>query len=256
MKSEIVFRPFLKQQEFLQSGARLKGAFAGKRGGKTEIGAIQSIIYQEQKLDYNANGIDPYLGVIIAPTIDMLRRLSLKKFIAYAHPFIKNYNKTTHEITWHDDSLIYGLSADRPERIEGIKANWVWCDEVFQMNEQLFLEVRARTSDTLGNIICTGSLGVNFVNPKLHWAYRYFKEKPSEGVSVFEWKTSDNPYFPKDEIESLKNTLDPQTFRAMFKINWNTIPRSAVYHQFDNDNVLSNYSYNPELKTYVAIDWG
>ena len=93
----------------------------------------------------------------------------------YAKPFIKDFNKAKSEITWIDDSIIYGLSGDKPERIEGLKLHWAWCDEVLQMSEQLFLEVRARTSDTQGNIICTGSLGLQFINPKQHWAHKHFK---------------------------------------------------------------------------------
>lgn len=123
---DILFNPFSIQQEILASRKRITGCFAGKRSGKTEIGAIKSIMYQEIKPNYDPNGIDPYIGLIIAPTNDMLRRLSIKKFLAYARPFVKNYNKSTQEIEWHDGSLIYGISADRPQRIEGIKAHWGW----------------------------------------------------------------------------------------------------------------------------------
>ena len=241
------FHAFDKQKDFLNDTHRIRGAFAGKRGGKTEVGAIAAIELQETKPNHIDKGIDPYLGAIIAPTADMLRRLSLKKFKAYAHPFIARHHQTTHEIKWHDGSEIYGLSATKPERIEGIKANWIWLDEVFQMSEDLFLECRARLADTQGYLICTGSLGQQFVNPKLHWVYKYFKEFPSVITSCHEWATADNPHFPKDELEDLKNTLDPETYRMMFTINWD---------RFDESNIMDTYTYNPSLKTYVAIDWG
>jgi phage terminase large subunit len=252
----IAFHAFDKQKAFLNDTCRIRGAFAGKRGGKTEVGAIAAIELQQNKPNHVDKGIDPYLGAIIAPTSDMLRRLSLKKFKAYAHPFIKSHHQTTHEIKWWDDSEIYGLSASKPERIEGIKANWIWLDEVFQMSENLFLECRARLADTQGFLICTGSLGQQFVNPKLHWAYKYFKENPGDITSCHEWSTSDNPYFPKEELEDLKNTLDPETYRMMFTINWDSTPKTAVYHQFNEANIIDNYSYNPALPTYVSIDWG
>lgn len=254
--SDIVFEGFGIQNKILRDDHRIIGAFAGKRSGKTEVGAIKSILWQEEKEGHNSKSVDPFLGVIMAPTFDMLRRLSLKKFMAYAEPFIKDYNKSTAEITWHDGSIIYGLSADNPERIEGIKANWIWLDEVFQMSEQLWLEARARTADSRGKIIATGSLGVQFINPKQHWAHYYFKEKPDKNTVCYEWGTKDNPYFPQDELENLKEVLDPISYRAMFEINWDTVPKSAVYADFDNDNVIDNYVYNPDLPTYVSIDWG
>lgn len=124
--SDLRFKAFREQALFLTDKSRVILAACGKRFGKTEMGAIKSIMMQETKPNYSSGSIDPYIGVIIAPTMDMLRRLSMKKFLSYAEPFIKNYNKSTFEVEWHDGSLVYGLSADRPQRIEGIKAHWGW----------------------------------------------------------------------------------------------------------------------------------
>ena len=238
------------------SDKRITGAFAGKRGGKTEAGAIKAIKLQEQKLNWVPNNIDPYLGVIIAPTYDMLRRLSLLKFSAYAKNAIVGHNKSIQDLTWHDGSKVYGLSGENPKRIEGIKANWIWLDEVFQLSEQLFLECRARIADSKGYLFCTGSLGVQYVNPRQHWAYKYFLSNPDENTACFEWSTGDNPYFPQDELESIKNNLDPATFRQMFEICWDVSPINAVYGTFDEGNIVRSYNYNKDLETYVAIDWG
>lgn len=261
--TDLVFKPFDKQKDFIRSKARFKGAFAGKRGGKTEVGAIASIVLQETRPNYKSNGIDPYLGIIIAPTNDMLKRLSWKKFLAYAKPcgMIKQDWKAPLEIEWHDskdqdESQIYGISGDKPERLEGVKANWIWIDEVFQIKEQLFLEAIARVSDSKGCIICTGSLGIQFVNPKQHWAYKYFKEEIDEEFECFEWSTADNPYYPQEELERNRNLLDPRTFRAMFEISWDVIPKNAVYNNFSDDNIIHNLQYNPKLPVFCCVDWG
>jgi len=260
--NDLVFRPFNKQIPVLTSEKNIIGAFAGKRGGKTEVGAVKSALFQEQKpnKEFFSSGIDPYLGIIIAPTTDMLRRLSMKKFLAYARPFIndinQDYNKSTFELTWHDGSMVYGISADKPQRLEGVKAAWIWIDEVFQCKEEIYLEALARIADSDGYVICTGSLGVQYINPKLHWAHRYFKEQPDSDTICFEWKSSDNPYFPTKTLERARSNLDPKTYRAMFEIDWDTIPQSAVYSDLDADNFIKNYKYNPHLHTYISIDWG
>lgn len=251
----IVFRPFKQQRNFLLDNHRIKGAFAGKRGGKTEVGAISSIMVHETKAGWIDNKIDPYLGVIVAPTYDMLKRLSWRKFLAYARPFITRNIRSPLEITWRDNSVVYGISADNPKRLEGIKANWIWLDEIFHMDEQTFLECRARVADSKGMLICSGSLGIDYINPKLHWAYKYFKEIPDENTSCHEWSTADNPYFPVEELESLKNALDPETFRSMFTINWDVIPKNAVYADFSDINI-SQVQYDKNLPTFVSIDWG
>lgn len=120
------FKPFDKQREFLTDKSRIRLIASGKRSGKTECGAIESIIHAETQPGYDGSAVDEYIGIILAPTQDMLRRLSLKKFLGYAKPFQPDVHRTFNEIRWHNGSLIYGLSADRPQRMEGIKASWVW----------------------------------------------------------------------------------------------------------------------------------
>lgn len=108
------------------SDARIRLAAASKRAGKTEAGAIEAIIHAEKRPGYVDNRIDPYLGVVIAPTTDMLRRLSLQKLKAYGAGMIAAHHETHGEITWHNGSKILAISADKPQRLEGIKASWVW----------------------------------------------------------------------------------------------------------------------------------
>jgi len=254
----VIYKAFPKQVNFHKSQARIRGAFAGKRGGKTECGAIEAIIHTENQIGFVNKGIDPYLGLIIAPTKDMLRRLSLKKFLAYARPFQFTHHKTFGEIKWHNESEVLCISADEPKRIEGVKANWAWIDEVFQVDHAVFLEVQARLSDTEGKLWCTGSLGVQYRNPRAHWAYKEFKEiENTDGtVECFEWTTADNPHFPRKEITRLKQTLDPLTFRQMFELSWDVPSNALVYGDFGAANVVRGYNYNPNRETWVSIDWG
>jgi len=252
----IRYKPFPIQQRFHRSNAKIRGGFAGKRGGKTEAGAIETIIHAEEKKGYKEGSIDPFIGVVISPTSDMLRRLTLQKILSYGSHFISNHHQTHQEFHWHNGTIIYGISADKPQRLEGIKASFIWLDEVFQMSEQIFLESMARVADTQGYIWCTGSLGTQYTNPKSHWVYKHFKEKPLADSECFEWSTAQNPYFPREEIERLKDTLDPRTFRQMFEIDWSVPGTALVYDEFDDANILENYAYNPRLETYCVIDWG
>ena len=255
----MIFKPFRQQREFLNARTRYRrrGAFAGKRGGKTEIGAIEGIIHTENQIGFRPNGRDPYLGLIVAPTHDMLMRLSLKKFMAFAKPFNPHLRLSPiPTVTWGNGSIVYGMSGDKPRRMEGEKANWVWLDEIFQMQEQLYLEAQARVADNEGNIWVTGSLGVQYTNPKQHWVHKRFKQRPDAQTGCFEWATADNPHFPRDEIESLKDTLDPQTFRQMFEISWDTQSSALVYEEFDAANLINGYKYDPALETSVSVDWG
>lgn len=239
----------------MRSAARVRGAFAGKRGGKTEVGAIEGVIRTELRKGFVDNGRDPYVGIIIAPTHAMLKRLSLMKFLAFSVPFKPRVVGT--DVFWHNGAIVYGISADNPQRAEGIKANWVWMDEGFQMKEQMLLEAKARVADTEGDIWITGSLGVQYNNPKAHWIYKHFKQNPDEDTQCFEWGTSENPYFPKREIERLRRSLDAKTFRQMFELSWDVQGTNLVYEDFGEETLLkAPYKFNPMLPTYIAVDWG
>ena len=122
----IHYKPHDFQRRFHLSKARIRLAAASKRAGKTEAGAIESIIHAETQPGFINNGIDPYLGVVIAPTTDMLRRLSLQKLKAYGQSMITQHHETHGELTWHNGSKILAISADKPQRLEGVKASWVW----------------------------------------------------------------------------------------------------------------------------------
>ena len=124
------------------------------------------------------------------------------------------------------------------------------------MDEQIFLEAIARVSDTVGRIWITGSLGIQYTNPKNHWLYRRFKETTITDSEIFEWHTGDNPYFPKEELERLKYTLDGKSYRALFEINWDIQPSNVVYEDFSKENLLQEYKYDPLMETSVCIDWG
>jgi hypothetical protein len=175
----------------------------------------------------------------------------------FAKNFQHRFIKSPHPVyTWHNNTIVYGLSGEKPERIEGLKLNFIWIDECWQVSEQLWLECQARVADTQGKIFCTGSLGVQFTNPKRHWAYRDFVEKPIDGSRLIEWSTADNPHFPRSELVRLKNNLDPKTFKQMFEIDYNVVNKNAVYDTFDDGNIIEDYTYNPALETWVSIDWG
>jgi len=252
------FHAFKQQSQIIKDKEnRIKCAFAAKRSGKSEACYVESIIKGNNQPGYVNNGRDPYAMAMIAPTQDMLTRLVWPKFRMFAKASEGHFTKRPDIFYFKkSNTILYGISAEKIERMEGLKLSHIHMTEAFQMKEYAFLEALARTSDTRGTITIDGSLGPQLINPKSHWLYRTFKESPFPGAKIWEWKTEDNPYFPKDELDTMRDALDPQTYRSMFEIEWDTIPINAVYADFSEDNIMDNYVYNPDLPTYVSIDWG
>lgn len=254
----MIYSPFKQQQDFFLSKARIRCLFAAKRAGKSEIMHLDTITKLEQRPNYDVKSNDPYMTALIAPTEQMLKKLIWPKFFSFAAPFInpdRDFNKTENRLQWRNGSVVYGISAEKIKRMEGLKLNHVAIDEAFQMTEHVLYESLARVSDSKGTIVIGGSLGTEINNPKSHWLYQMFKQKEFEDSEVFEWTTSDNPHFPQDELERLKNTLDPRTYKQLFTIDWNTPPTNIVYDNLSEDNFIQ-YVYRDNLPTYCCIDWG
>ena len=250
------FNPFDIQEEFLLDEHRVRCLFAAKRGGKSEAAYVDTIMKGVNKVGYIDNGRDPYLMAIVAPTQDMLTKLVWPKFMQFAAHLCKRFVQKPDIFEFKNGSVIYGISAEKINRMEGLKLYHVHLTEAFQMKQIALLESMARTVDTKGSITIDGSLGPQLINPKQHWLYETFKEKSFPDAKIWEWTTLENPHIDPEEIERQKEFLDPITFRSMYEINWDTIPLNAVYHEFSDDNIMQSYTYNPALPTYVAIDWG
>jgi phage terminase large subunit len=187
----------------------------------------------------------------------MLQKLVWPKFTKFAKPWIKEFIPSANKIICNDnETIIYGISAEKISRMEGLKVHHIHITEVFQVKEEVFLESLARTTDTKGSITIDGSLGPQMINPKSHWVYKRFKENHFPDSKVWEWRTIDNPYIDKSEIERMKESLDPRTFRSMFEIDWNSAPLHAVYDDFDSENIIDSYQINTKLETIISFDWG
>lgn len=259
MTNDIRWRGFKQQAQFLRDQSRIRCLLAAKRSGKSEPAYIDTILKCENQPGYVDDGIDPYLCAIIAPTDPMLKRLVWPKFRKFAAPFEADFNKVDNVFTWDNpkrDSIIYGVSAQKISRLEGLKLYHIHITEAFQMSDEVLFEALARVSDTRGTITIDGSLGPTIPNPKAHWIYQTFVKNPFPDSRVWIWFTRDNPHFPKDELDRMRNALDPVTYRQMFEMDFDTVPSHAVYSELDPGNFTTGYAYNPELPTYVSIDWG
>lgn len=250
------FNPFPIQEEILRDDHRVRCLFAAKRSGKSEVAYIDTIMRGVNKIGYIDNGRDPFLMAIVAPTQDMLTKLVWPKFMQFAKPFEKRFVQKPDIFEFKNGSVIYGISAEKINRMEGLKLYHIHLTEAFQMKQIALLESMARTMDTKGTILIDGSLGPQFINPKQHWLYSTFKENKFPDSRIWEWTTLENPYIDPQEIERQKEFLDPITFRSMYQIDWDTIPLNAVYSEFTDDNIMESYAYNPKLPTYVSVDWG
>ena len=201
---EITLSDFQERAVF--SDSRFTAIISGIQGGKTFAGAVWS------RMQYDNNPDDD--GLICAPTYKILSQSTLPKFFEI-NKDLKPYYKESKGIIEVPGrkGVIYIRSTENPNVIEGMTLRWIWPDEAGQMKLQAWINIQGRVSILKGKVFITST-------PYLfNWLVTDFYKQWKDGnrdYNVVQFRSVDNPYFPQEEFERVKNTMDKRTFERRY----------------------------------------
>jgi hypothetical protein len=235
---------------------RIRVAVTGARGGKTTCGVADCRDKALLQPHYDHLDIDkgePYTIAIGAPDYPTLERVVLPAWLR-AIPrklIVKPYHGVKREMEIQGrlgPTHIYFLSAGRPESWQGLKLYGAWIDEFPLIDENMFNEVQARLSDRKGWLLLTGTpRGPNWAKERL---YNASVNKTDPELFFITWKTLDNPYIPREEIERLRKTMPPKYFRRTFEASWD-IFEGQIYEEY-----LEAFHVRPESEFTFVLPSG
>ena len=246
---ETTIRLHPKQFDAYNFTKQFGAAIAGVQSGKTYVGAL----WAGKKIGEFPQGI----GIIAAPTYKILEQSTLQKFFTL-FPELKKYHKEQKgEIQLPEGGTVYIRSMDSPLGAEGVTANWIWADEAGQMPRLAWTVMRSRVSTTGGQIFFT----TTWYN--LGWLYQDifipWQNKTDNHIDVFQWRSIDNPFFPKEFYEAEKSRLAPEEFARRYDaiptkmegLVWD-IPQSQIIQETERIKAqLSNAE-----RVFGGVDWG
>lgn len=222
---------------------------AGHRGGKTFVGAVWAGIKIQEMPENTA-------GAIIAPTFAILRQATLDTFFRLFPQYRQFYKEQKSVLELPGNKTVYIRSADEPLSLEGMTLHWAWGDEVGMWKRLAWDIIRARLSTTRGQFFGTTTpynMGFMFTDVWQPW-----KERQDDKIDIFQWKSIDNPYFPKEFAEAEKKRLSPQDFSRRYEGTF-TKMQGLVYDlpraQILPPHEIDLFSSNPDI-TIAGIDWG
>ncbi len=231
------------QDQAIFAPQRFKALVAGLQSGKTIGGAVWSRIQ-----------FDTYpkeTGLIVAPTYKILTQSTLPKFFELNPDLKRFYKKGDSEILIPDRGTIFIRSTENPNVLEGMTLRWAWADEAGQMKLEAWINLQGRLSILRGNLFCTTTPYT------LNWLYTDFYEQWRKGnpdYLVVQFRSCDNPYFPKEEYERVKATMDPRTFRRRYDGLFEKM-EGLVYEDFMPLHVVP--PKETRFKEVICgIDWG
>jgi phage terminase large subunit-like protein len=189
--------------------------------------------------------------LLAAPTYKVLQQSTLKKFFSEFGWYRQFYNESKNVIALPTGGNVYIRSTDDPFGLEGMTVASAWLDEGGQMKADVYTVVQARVAIARGQILIT-------TTPyNMGWLYQEVvkpAQNDTEHYTVVNWSSEQNPYFPKEEYERVRRTMDAVTFdmryRGVFRKR-----HGLVYPAFD-EHALYNDPPKGFNEVIGGIDWG
>jgi phage terminase large subunit len=217
------FKPHKGQATVLASARRFVATISGVQGGKTTVGAIW--LLREIYRDYQAGIKGDYC--IAAPTNKVLQQSTLVKFREYfpSDWGVYREQKQVFELKW--GGTIFVRSAEDPNLLEGMTLRAAWLDEAGQMKASVWTIMQARVA--IASKTGSGRILMTSTPYAQNWYYRdIFKKcawlngKEQRGpainpdLEIVTWGSSDNPYFPIEEMERAKSSMSQALFERRY----------------------------------------
>ncbi len=215
----------------------------GRRFGKT--------IYWVNKL-IKCAWEDPGNYAYILPTTTQAKMVAWQMFIEYfPDPFKPDKWKNESEL-WLSNlkggKIILG-GADNPDRWRGVKLKGAIFDEFADMKPYIIDVIEPALGDYTGFGVFLGTpkgynhfyemfiKDVNFNDPTYE-SYNGNRILSNPLYKSFKFKTSDNPYFPKESLEQAKTNLTDEMFRQEYEASFENFT-GLIYREFmDNKEEL------------------
>lgn len=165
------------------------------------------------------------------------------------------WNKTDRIIEIRGGGIIYYTGCDDPMKIRSINASDIFIDEVSQLDENEFNELKMRLR------VNVGSLQIKAVtNPanKSHWLYKRFVLNKTEEREMIYANSLNNIYLPKRTLDHLHN-LKGETFDKMVLGQWLS-QEKIIYKQFNPQYHVKDFNWKDMVKDFedffISIDVG
>ena len=180
--------------------------------------------------------------------------------------FIKDFNRDTWTITYHNGSQLIFMSesydTDKDlNRFRGLEINGAGVDELNEIQEHTFFKIFERC----GTNFIENMPPIKFLatcNPSHGWVKEKVYDKYVTDALPPSWayipaKITDNPHVPEEYLQSLRNNMPPDEYRMFVEGDWNVFKiENPFFYAFNPSNHLSKESvYNPNRQLYMSIDF-
>lgn len=245
------FKPHSPQQvRAIESKAPIILLATGIQFGKTTVGALRMKMAMHEFNDKEDNFL------VCSPTYKILSQSTLPPFLRFMEGY-GHYNKQDAVFEMYNGGRCYFRTGQDPNSVVGItNVRFIYGDEAGMYSLLFWENIQARAAfKQATTIITTSPYTLNWVykdliRPKLKDA----TARPD--VEYIKAKSTDNPYFPLDYYERMRETMEPRRFNMMFGGEWEKA-EGLVYNCFDeHENMCNPVDLPYGTKIVAGVDWG
>jgi len=249
MAAKLEWEPHsVKQEQAVFSEKPLTVLATGIQFGKTISGAwwLKRRIHKHPDPDYN------YL--VTAPTYKVLEQATLPAFLKIMEGW-GEYSRQRAVFKCYNGPQVYFRTNTEPDSIVGLtNVMGIWGDEAGKYTLYFWENMQGRSSFKKCPVLLTTSPYT------LNWIYKDLIRPTLKGerddICLIQANSAENKYFPRDEYEKKKLTMDPRRFNMMYGGEWNRMA-GLVYDCWDDiHNTIEPFQLPQGTKFYGGIDWG
>jgi len=194
----------------------------------------------------------------VGPTYRQAKRIAWQYMKDYGEKyFAKPPAESELKITLHGDRTIYCLGADNPDSLRGMYLDGGVGDEYALFRPSVFSQViRPALSDRNGWwVFASTPRGKNL----FHAEYKRGLGLPSKYYTML-LRASSSGIISKEELESLRDDMDPEEFAQEYECSFDSALKGAIYADEINsvfyEGRVQPDLYEPALKVNVVFDLG
>lgn len=216
---------------------------AGRRGGKTKIGAVATA--------RKSGSMPKGRYWACAPTFPLLQDYTFPAMEeAIPASWIKDWAAQNWTLILKNEAIIQFRSLDDPDRGRGPGLDGLWIDEARQVSPVAWETLQPALVDRQGQAWLTTTPNGQ------DWCYRRFWEPAVRGVPGYwgiRYKTSDNPTISAEELDAVRETTDPLWFAQEYEADFVTFA-GAVYGAPIESQIIRADEEATKLKALLP-DW-
>lgn len=239
-----IYKSIVDPRDIGVAAFRRLALIAGRRGGKTRIGALSAV---------EEAAVPGTVGWICAPSFPELEDYAMPAFFQQIpqawleHPNA-DWSEATRTLTLPNLSIVQFRSLDDPERGRGQGLDWLWIDEAAKLAKKAWDVIRPSLTDRRGQVwFTTTPKGEDWVYEEL-WQ-RAEQNRP--GYWACRFKSLDNPKITAEEIAEERDTMLPEMFRQEYEASFETFT-GAIYGELVGGATIDGT--DEQMRVYIP-EW-